>query len=290
MRESFAFLLVLIGGFALAMAQRHVKMPDTPSHRSGSMVQLAGGNITIGINASEIARFQKLFSVSRRELFEVAVPRHQIRLLAFSIDKRLVTNSEFQEFTRRNPAWQPGKVPADLDNGNYLRHWTATSFPLSKSDDPVVNVNWYAAMAYCRAQGKRLPTEAEWEDAARGGLPAPLFPWGDAPANPRLANYSASKLHTTSPVASFPANAYGIYDMAGNVWEFTSDEWARYSAGTNTNSNSSQHDPTDFKRVRSRRVIRGGSFDGDPINLWVEYRDSHPPTGSQPFIGFRCAK
>jgi formylglycine-generating enzyme required for sulfatase activity len=151
-----------------------------------------------------------------------------------------------------------GRCQRSWTTAGTLNHWAKGTFRADQENHPVVNVNWYAATAYCQAQSKRLPSEAEWEYAARGGLEAPLFPWGDEPASPRLANYSASKLHTTSLVGSYPPNGYGIYDMAGEV--------------------------------RSRRVIRGGSFDGDPINLWVEYRDSHPANGSQAFVGFRCAK
>lgn len=78
--------------------------------------------------------------------------------------------------------------------------------------------------------------------------------------------------------------------MAGNVWEFMADEWSKYPTGGRSLSGTRADLPNSFMDVRTRRVIRGGSYDGDPINLWVDYRDSHPPNGSQPFVGFRCAK
>ncbi len=91
-------------------------------------------------------------------------------------------------------------------------------------------------------------------------------------------------------------NRYGLFDMAGNVWQFLEDEWGPYPASQPT----PQKNPaaggkhflqgTDFLQIRTRRVIRGGSYEGAPVNLWVEYRDSHPPNGSREFVGFRCAK
>ena len=276
--------MVLVGGLALAMTQE-----NRGSAGSASMIHLSRAATQMGIDKGEIAKFQKVFSVTVAQLFEEMVPKHNVQVRSFFIDKYLVTNSQFKRFVDRHPDWQPGKVPSRLDNGNYLQHWVRNTVAAGKENHPVVNVNWYAATAYCQAQGKRLPSEAEWEYAARGGLESRLFPWGDEPASPKLANYSSGKLHTTSPVGSYPPNGYGIYDMAGNVWEFLADEWGKYPAlsADTTNKDSS---PPPFLEVRTRRVIRGGSFDGDPINLWVEYRDSHPPEGSQPFVGFRCAQ
>jgi formylglycine-generating enzyme required for sulfatase activity len=179
-------------------------------------------------------------------------------------------------------------------NGNYLKHWKDAGAFAVKVDHPVVNVSWYSAVAYCQAEGKRLPTEAEWEYAARGGRDG-LFPWGDAAANAARVNFLGSGVGRTSAVGRYPANGYGLFDMAGNVWEFLADEWGAYP-----DSSSVQKNPvgdgslflsgTDFLRVKTRRVIRGGSFGGDPVNLWVEYRDSHPPDGAREFVGFRCAK
>jgi formylglycine-generating enzyme required for sulfatase activity len=290
LRQAGVIVLVLVGGLAVVSAQRDNHSRDTASNRGRSpMVRLPGGIVTIGVDQDEIARFQKIFSITVRQLFEESVPKHKVRLQSFFIDKYLVTNSQFWEFTKKHPEWQPGKIPPEFDNGNYLKDWENGSFPEGRANHPVVNVNWYAASAYCRAQGKRLPAEAEWEYASRGGLTAPLFPWGDEPANPERANYSAAKLHTTSPVGSHPPNGYGIYDMAGNVWEFTADEWAKYPEMPRSEP-TPRRATRSSSEVRTRRVIRGGSFDGDPINLWVEYRDSHPPNGSQPFVGFRCAK
>ena len=133
----------------------------------------------------------------------------------------------------------------------------------------------------------------------RGGLLNQSFPWGDEPADKTRANYGGSGIKTTTAVGSYPANGYGLFDMAGNVWEFLADEWRPYSDRPQTNPLSGQALLTDGRRslvleqdpedVTTRRVIRGGSFGGAPLNLRVTYRDSHPPEGAREFVGFRCA-
>lgn len=262
------------------------------SNAVGSMVLVRGGTIQIGIDAGEISRFEKIFDIHAPQLFQDEVPKHRVSLDDFYIDRCPVTNAQFKRFTDANPEWQPDRIPPGLDNGNYLRHWKNPSTLTGKADHPVVNVNWYAAVAYCHWAGKRLPSEAEWEYAARGGLPA-LFPWGNQPVDGTRANYSGSRLRTTSPVGAYPANRYGLFDMAGNVWQFLADEWQPYPSTPQRNPVAGGNlflDGTAFLQIKTRRVIRGGSFDGAPVNLWVEYRDSHPADGSRDFVGFRCAK
>ena len=177
--------------------------------------------------------------------------------------------------------WRPERIASNLHNGNYLKHWKEPDALARKSNHPVVNVSWYAALAYCRWAGKRLPTEAEWERAARGGFTA-LYPWGDQSVDKARANYSGSGIGATTAVGTYPANGYGLYDMAGNVWQFVADEWQSYPATPQKNPVAGGNlfaEGTAFLDVNTRRVIRGGSWGGDPINLWVEYRDSHPPNG-----------
>ena len=257
-----------------------------------AMVKIPGTVTRMGIDQSDVKRLQQLWGVDDEELFASEIPSHSVVIKTFYLDRYLVTNSQFKSFIDANPFWRRDHISKNLDNGNYLRHWpSVTGIPGNHGNHPVVNVNWFSAIAYCRWAGKRLPTEVEWEYAARGGLNG-LFPWGDEPPNKLLANFGGSRISTTSPVGSYPANGYGLFDMAGNVWEFMADEWQSYKPDSETPV--SQDDlflaGDAFLTVKSRRVIRGGSWGGAPINLWVAYRDSHPPEGSKDFVGFRCAR
>ena len=251
-------------------AQTPVAAAASPTAKADdTMVLIRGGTFQMGIDAADIPRFQKIFAIENGKLFLDA-----------------------------NPQFSSDRFPKEFDNGNYLQHWKTPDHDNRKPDHPVVNVNWYAAFGYCHSAGKRLPSEAEWEFAARGGRDT-LFPWGDELPDPSRANFN-NNVGTTTPVGAYPANPYGLLDMAGNVWQFLSGKWASYSSGQREKE---QQEPQakrntaewseifrDLYPDASRRPIRGGSFAGHPVNLWVQYRDSHPANGSQPFVGFRCAK
>ena len=256
------------------------------------MVFVPGATFRMGTDSSELPRLQELFGIKRADLFSAEVPQHAVTVGSFYIDRYEVTNALYKKFLDRNPQWRRGRIQSRYHNGNYLKHWDGDSYPKDKADHPVTNVGWYPAVAFCRWAGKRLPTEAEWEFAGRGGLSGKSFPWGDEPADKTRANYGGSGIGETTPVGSYPANGYGLFDMAGNVWEYTADEWGAYPSSPQINPVAGGNlflDDT-FHAVNSRRVIRGGSWGGAPVNLRVAYRDSHPPEGARDFVGFRCAK
>jgi formylglycine-generating enzyme required for sulfatase activity len=248
----------------------------------------------MGTDESEIPGLMQAFGVRHADVFSAEVPRHKVRLSSFYIDRYEVTNAEYRKFILKHPQWRKDKISSALHNGKYLSDWNGNEFAAGHENFPVVNVSWYAAVAYCQSNHMRLPTEAEWEYAARGGSRGKAFPWGDQLPDRSRANYSESGFGAAVAVGSYPANGYGIYDVAGNVWEYLSDEWQNYPASTEM-----QVDPvaggdrfaaTDsYLKVTTRRVIRGGSWGGSAINMRVTYRDSHPPNGAGDHVGFRCA-
>jgi formylglycine-generating enzyme required for sulfatase activity len=149
---------------------------------------------------------------------------------------------------------------------------------------PVVIVTWDRAQQFCGTVGGRLPTEAEWEFAARGGREGSIYPWGDQPptVNPGAVNGAAFENERPHPVQSFAPNAYGLYDMAGNVWEWTADAIGLYSADAVT-------DPQGPASGRAR-IVRGGSFGDDPENLRVSNRTPNQPGSVNVNVGFRCGR
>ena len=253
---------------------------------------IPGGGFAMGVDVDDVPRLRKFFGIEHAQLFDDEIPKHTVTVSGFYLDRNLVTNAEFKAFVDANPQWQRERIGSMFHDGHYLEHWHNDQIPSGKAMHPVVNVSWYAAVAYCQWREKRLPTEAEWEFAARGGLDGP-FPWGAPGVDQHRANYSGSGLGTTTPVGSYPANGYGLFDMAGNAWEFLADGWQRYGPAPQVNpvaGGERFERGESFLRVKSRRVIRGGSWGGASVNLWIGYRDSHPPDGARDFVGFRCAK
>ena len=148
-------------------------------------------------------------------------PVHTVYVDAFYMDAHEVTNLEYQQFLLENPEWQKANIEARFHDGAYLKEWSGTDYPMGKAYHPVTHVSWYTAMAYAEWAGKRLPTEAEWEKAARGGLVQKKYPWGDN----YDSNMVAHGVSDTQVVGKYPPNGYGLYDMAGNVDEWCLDEY-----------------------------------------------------------------
>ena len=223
-------------------------------------------------------------------------PVHTVYLDAFYMDKNPVTNAAFKIFLNANPDWCKSplfkmNISKAFHNGFYLQHWDKNDFPADKADHPVVHVSWYAAMAYAEWVGKRLPTEAEWEKAARGGKRNNIYPWGNA-IRPENANYDENRKGTT-PIGNYPANDYGLYDMAGNVLEWCLDQYDRKFYHVSPRENPISGESRDkilryYKEISTDRVFRGGSWLNAAANIRVAARYRYKPAFTSPLNGFRC--
>ncbi len=215
---------------------------------------------------------------------------HSVYVNGYLIDKYPVTNSEFRIFLTENEQWQKNNIPNEFHNGKYLSSWNGNIYPRNKDNDPVVDVSWYAAMAYAQWIEKRLPTDIEWEKAARGGLTEKTYPWGDDITND-LANYGMIVGNTT-PVGTYPPNEYGAYDMVGNVWEWCLNHYEHIEAFSKPSISVEQiGDILDsYLEVESNRVLRGGSWASSERALNVAYRGSAAPDYTYYSYGFRCVK
>jgi len=197
-------------------------------------------------------------------------PRHPVRITkGFWMSETPVTVAEYKRFTRSLPP------PPDFNPG-----W-------SKDDHPIVRVTWDEAKVYCEWAGGRLPTEAEWEYAARGGKDGLKYPWGNEITSEN-ANYGGSKWKGTSPVRSYPANAWGLYDMAGNVWEWVAD-WYGEKYYATLPSDKPAEDPRG-PQSGEVRVLRGGSFGDVSRILRASLRNWYAPGNRSDVIGFRCVR
>jgi sulfatase modifying factor 1 len=254
------------------------------------------------------------FTMGSDEHYPEEAPAHPVRVRGFGMSPTSVTNREFARFARAtgyrtvaerplDPADFPDAPAENLVPGSMV--FTGTSGPVDlrhisrwwawtpganwrrpfgpgstigdRPEHPVVHVAFEDAEAYAEWAGGRLPTEAEWEFAARGGLDATRYTWGDEPEGPdaRRANYwhgefpwkASPGYGRTAPVGSFPANGYGLFDMAGNVWEWTSDWYQGHDSGdmccmTENPIGGSRESSLDSAQPFSvpRKVVKGGSF------------------------------
>jgi len=207
-------------------------------------------------------------------------PAYLVSIDEFSMDVYEITNRQYRACV------EAGICEPPISSGSYSR--TRYYEDRFYDDFPVIYVTWEAARTYCEEwREARLPSEAEWEYAARGGLEGMTYPWGDdapvcAPGVFNGANFSTCSLDDTMKVGTFAPNGYGLYDMAGNVWEWVADWYNAYPGG----------DPgvSDYYGEQFR-VLRGGSWNGNEYILRVSNRDWYfPDSGGYSYYGFRCAR
>jgi formylglycine-generating enzyme required for sulfatase activity len=212
-----------------------------------------------------------------RDCYPRETPRHEVEITApFWLGRTEVPVAAYERFV----AAQGREMPAPPEGlPGYNDHW-------EKKDHPMVKVSWQNAADYCAWAGGRLPSEAEWEYAARGGRDGLKYPWGHERSH-EDANFwrtgGRDEWANTAPTGSFPANAYGLFDMAGNVYEWTADWFDE-----DYYSKSPRSDPKGPAKGRTK-VARGGAGFINTNTLRISTRLSHPPHAVNLGVGFRCA-
>ena len=208
-------------------------------------------------------------------------PQHEVYVDAFYMDKCEVTNAQYKTFCDTTGISYPSNPVGDLDLTYFLK----------RPNYPVVNVSWYSAAEYAAWVGKRLPTEAEWEYACRAGTTTAYNVGDNISLND--ANYRGElgkdKWYWTSPVGSFAPNAWGLYDMHGNAEEWCSD-WYGKDYYEDSPSKNPLGPPKQLVNFLRYRVVRGGSYGSDSINLRSARRNSSDPDFKHSDRGFRCAR
>jgi sulfatase modifying factor 1 len=312
----------------------HIPRERAAEGKGASMAWIPGGTFRMGSN----------------DHYPEEAPAHRVTVDGFWIDQVPVTNRDFLKFInatgyitfaelKPDAADYPGALPHMLRAGSLVftppehpvdlawSQWWAFRFganwrrpygPRSSiaglHDHPVVHIAYRDAEAYAAWAGKELPTEAEWEFAARGGLDGAEFAWGEefAPGGRQMANtwqggfplenLTADRYERTSPVGAFPANGYGLHDMIGNVWEWTTDWYSTQHTGDVPKAccipdnprggrESDSYDPCQPQIRIPRKVVKGGSHLCAP-NYCRRYRPAarhpQPVDTSTSHIGFRC--
>lgn len=314
-------------------AKASEKILHTPKPPLEDMVWIAGGTFLMGSNRH----------------YPEEAPAHQVAVDGFWMDKHTVTNAQFRRFVEQtgyitlaerpvDPADYPGanpellvpssvvfrKTAGPVDLRNHYNWWTYVAgadwrHPRGPGSSlqglwkhPAVHVAYEDAMAYAAWAGKELPTEAEWEFAARGGLDSAEFTWGDefAPGGKVMANTWQGEFpwqnlledgyEWTAPVGSFPPNGYGLFEMAGNVWEWTTDWYLAHGQikhaccmleNPRGGERAQSHDPQMPDDRIPRKVMKGGSYLCAP-NYCRRYRPAarmaQPIDTATCHLGFRC--
>jgi formylglycine-generating enzyme required for sulfatase activity len=330
------------GAFGLTYALVTLDRQGAPADRPPGMVWIPGGEFTMGTDSDLGWPDEKPAHRVRVDGFwmdETEVTNAQLR--AFVKATGYVTTAEkppdLDELMKQMPpgtprppkeklvpgalVFKPTKGPVDTRDFSRWWHWTPGASwrhpegPDSnldgKDDHPVVQVSWDDAVAYAKWAGKRLPTEAEWEFAARGGLDGKPYVWGDEPFSRKKPqcniwqgefpwkNTAEDGFERTAPAKSFAPNSYGLYDMAGNVWEWCADWYQRdlyrqragHGVVVNPTGPTQTHDPQ--RPFMPQRVQRGGSFlcnDSYCSRYRPSARHGCSPDTGMAHVGFRCVR
>jgi len=280
-----SLIMIVFGSEKKVEYQKESSRSSIPQQITGKdgapMLLIPAGEFQMGADSDEIKLLVKWIrrkGFRRVKLsFHDETPRHTVYLDAFYIDKYEVTVGQYKQFIK--------------ESGHKAPDWGKVSGFSPTDKHPMIYVSWHDAMAYAKWAKKRLPTEAEWEKAARG-TDGREYPWGN--------EWDASKVRGDEympPVGSFPAGAspYGVMDMAGSLWEWCLDEYQKdFYQNSPKNNPFADGDIEDaiinYSQIETERVLRGGSWGNRNIYLRVTERHGVEPTAMTFAIGFRCVK
>jgi formylglycine-generating enzyme required for sulfatase activity len=239
----------------------------TPPTPSTEMITITPGEFTMGSSDKDILWAAKTFFSESLDYYRDETPSNAVNLLAYKIDVTEVTVGQYQSYMLQTGV----PAPKFMDNDRF-----------NDGNQPVVGVTWQEAADYCATMGKRLPTEAEWEKAARG-TDNRFYPWGNEPDETK-ANVRGKKdgYRYSAPVGleQYGTSPYGIRDMAGNAWEWTADWYQPHPGNTH---------PNDFYGEQLR-VIKGGSWFSNMDLARIAVRGKSLPDRRYNYLGFRCVK
>ena len=269
----FSLIRILIMSAVSVMLPKFVVSADLPQTVTGKdgapLKRIPAGEFLMGT------------SISKRDGGRDEYPERRIFLDAFYMDSLEITNGRYLEFVKA-----AGHRIPEHPRDKTLTLWQGATVPAAFKDHPVINVDWSDAAAYCEWAGRRLPTEAEWERAARGTT-GRRFPWGDAEPTRTLANYLNQWRNGggLEPVGSHPqgASPEGVQDLQGNVWEWVADWYDPhyYEKGPLRNPKGPNEG--------TRKVMRGSGWESEAPVLRSAHRLSSDPKNRNHSLGFRCA-
>lgn len=287
----FGCVLLVLSGVVLLAQNRppptERTRPQTKIAKDGAeMVLIHAGEFLMGTQESEIEGLvtelaqYNLAPRIQGHWFGDEIPQHRVYLDAYYIDKYEVTNAQYRKFIEATDHREPSA-------------WNDARF--NQPNQPVVGVSWDDALAYAKWAGKTLPTEAQWEKAARGQMLGKLYSWGNAWPPPHNAGnffdahidgYSDGSAYN-APVGSFTPNGYGLYDIAGNALEWCLDAYDTDYYRKSPDRNPVKDIALD---VRVFRVVRGGGWSSLNAELRCAYRGRDIPSAKYNLLGFRCAQ
>ena len=278
----------------LASSYRPVKHnnPNKPSQVEKKSIKISGGLYDMGYNGNDFS-------------YDIELPEHKVYLNSYIIDVFPVTNGDYQRFIEEggykdfsfwlSDGWNQvkknnwiGPMYWEKEDGRWTRHDFRGRIKVNPNE-PICNISYYEADAYCKWAKKRLPTEAEWEKAAcynDDKKIKTIFPWGNDSTKEQHANLLESYLWSTSEIGSFPEGKshYGIHQMMGDVWEWTSSDFVGYPG-----FKSSFAEYND-KWFANQKVLRGSSFATPKYSIRNSYRNFFRPDERWMFAGFRCVE